>query len=290
MKENKYEKLFDPKFVHFMWSDELEGKEGFFSEDITCLKIVVTQNSARDVLEKSTNDEHPFLASTGCCFRFFYYDPNYNVKRAYLDGKIIEYYYEHEKKWYPIEPRQLTELDDGCEYRIKPEEEKCCVFKGLADSLLIVNEGTAEYKTHEHLFEGTKEECQKWIDVEQNCKRCLYEDSPCTIDDYGMTDGKCLSFYAKPEPKKEPTYRPFTDTDELVGFWEDNYGNKYRPEGTMPLIWVMQGTRKSLITDFDNRIVRITKKWYEVSQLLGDFTFLDGKPCGVKISAEGATE
>lgn len=29
--------LFNEKFVHFLWSDELEGKEGFFADKIKLL-------------------------------------------------------------------------------------------------------------------------------------------------------------------------------------------------------------------------------------------------------------
>ena len=216
---NKYEILFEPKFVHFMWDNSLVGKKCFVANSLGVLMCNVIGNDQYwySMVDNSGDTLAPFKCPSEKAFIFAYYDPDYEVKKAFLDGKTVQRRF-----------RQADSTDDD------------------------------------------------WRDAEDNSFT------------YACIGNDHLSEWRiKPEQKltwSEISFRPFKNCDELVQFWEDNYGNKYRPEGTMPLIWVMQGTRKSLITDFDNRIVRITKKWYGVSQLLGDFTFLDGKPCGVEVN------
>jgi hypothetical protein len=48
--------LFDKKFVHFMWSDELEGKTVFFADYISNLKERVENNDI-EYLDKVTRGE-----------------------------------------------------------------------------------------------------------------------------------------------------------------------------------------------------------------------------------------
>ena len=84
--------LFDKKFVHFMWDDELEGKEGFVSRNIKALIDIVNLNdeTALKPLTKELTDTWAFV----------YYDPLYNVKRAYNEGKPIESRCKFDGKWY----------------------------------------------------------------------------------------------------------------------------------------------------------------------------------------------
>ena len=114
--------LFNKKYVHFMWEDELEGKEGFFSDNSNDLKCYVNTGSTFffSGVRRGT-DENPFLTDNGRFFKFFYYDPNYKVKQAYRQGKPIEVKSPTDGKWYvTVEPC----WDDDVEYRIKPEH--CC--------------------------------------------------------------------------------------------------------------------------------------------------------------------
>ena len=229
MSNNKYEKLFDQKFVHFMWSNELEGKECFVADDIDSLmRDVLSGKNTFIITGNSHNASMPFRTNDGSNWQFTYYDPNYEVKRAYLDSKQIQFkvggtwldVVDNEPLFndideYRIKPTTRENDPDDCHgctydddnmymcYRwcYKPKEEKYCVVEtvGHGYELADANSRLAE---HCKQFTGTKEECEHWIDVKQNCKRCVYEDSPCTLDDYDMTDGKCDNFCVKEKDKE----------------------------------------------------------------------------------------
>ena len=81
-------------------------------------------------------------------------------------------------------------------------------------------------------------------------------------------------------------YRPFKNTYELITAWEKKVPcNGRRPTNTMPLIWVQSKDKfKSidLITGFDTFIVSIGIDDNSLGDLLRDYTFLDGSPCGVE--------
>jgi hypothetical protein len=83
--------LFDKKFVHFMWDDELEGKECFVADDISTLKSDVSHKacSKRFGNVKKGLLEYPFQIKSWN-WRFAYYDPNYEVKRAFNEGKKVQ--------------------------------------------------------------------------------------------------------------------------------------------------------------------------------------------------------
>ena len=130
MSEEK--EIFDKKFVHFMWDDSLEGKEGFFSDSIPYLIAYVED----DAIEECTiahkgcanrnckNDTYQFNnVKSGNSYLFFYYDPLYEVKLAWKNGKQIQCKLNGSPfRWEDCidKPNWL----DTCEYRVKPEEPK----------------------------------------------------------------------------------------------------------------------------------------------------------------------
>lgn len=83
--------LFDQKFLHAMWTDDLKDKECFYANDIPNLKRAVENNiiQYKAKLHFSGNEFHPFKPVSGKEFVFAYYDPNYEVKWAkkQLDAK-----------------------------------------------------------------------------------------------------------------------------------------------------------------------------------------------------------
>ena len=85
--------LFDQKFLHAMWTDDLKDKECFYANDIPNLKRAVENNiiQYKAKLHFSGNEFHPF-ATSGKAFVFAYYDPNYEVKwtKKQLDAKRDE--------------------------------------------------------------------------------------------------------------------------------------------------------------------------------------------------------
>lgn len=126
---------FDKKYVHFMWDDELEGKEGFFADKIKFLVERVNENDTeyKGYAVKS-NKCAPFGATcspfgatcSDSTWNFFYYDPNYECKRAYAEGKQIQ----HELSangW--LDCKGEPDWESGDNFRIKPEERADVVKK-----------------------------------------------------------------------------------------------------------------------------------------------------------------
>lgn len=120
------ENLFNKKFVHFLWEDELEGKKGFFADDINVLKDSVNNGDSKRIgrvrLGRVRFGEinFPFNKDwNNVDYRFFYYDPNYECKCAYAEGKQIQY--ELDGEWYDLDE---PNWDSDYNFRIKPEEPK----------------------------------------------------------------------------------------------------------------------------------------------------------------------
>lgn len=119
--------LYDPKFVHFDWDEELRGKKAFHCDEINGLKHLVRtfDRDAYHEIKKSSNPSYPFQIDTHV-WKFAYYDPQYEVKWAYFkEGKKIQMRREG-TEWFDVikhydEPSFFD--SDGLEFRIKPEGE-----------------------------------------------------------------------------------------------------------------------------------------------------------------------
>lgn len=84
-------------------------------------------------------------------------------------------------------------------------------------------------------------------------------------------------------------YKPFKTIKELIETHDRHFRVKKRPNGSMPLIWVIDKTLAPstihLITGYstsDNSI-EIDSAWYSVSEIVDLFTFLDKMPCGISL-------
>ena len=111
---------FEKKYVHFMWSDELEGKKCFIADRMGELKIRVEQQDEQYIhtVIGENSDNYPFYTNKNGFYAFAYYDPYYELKVAHEQGKTIQYLVgekwddSHEPIW-KYEPER---------YRIKPDE------------------------------------------------------------------------------------------------------------------------------------------------------------------------
>lgn len=171
-KSEKDVDLYDPKFVHFEWSEDLKGKDGFFVDDIGTLKEELRNkgpSSMGTVLYYSDNEVCPFVVQsrnggdTGG-WRFFYYDPNYEVKWAYFkEGKTVQLRREiNGEKWVDvdgIEKKPCFFDSDVFEYRIKPEEEQRTKIEVNVD--VKVNNASSDGK----------------IKITINGKECVFENA-----------------------------------------------------------------------------------------------------------------
>ena len=91
------EKLFDKRFVHFLWDDSLTGRECFFADNIGLLEYRVESNAAeyRSVVYRNEDAEEagyfPFtvgkVESWEKNVRFVYFDPHYDERVALIRAR-----------------------------------------------------------------------------------------------------------------------------------------------------------------------------------------------------------
>lgn len=115
-----YSELFDEFFIFRDWDDLLEGKSVFVGDSIVSL----TNNfvEGKFTLVRSSGDfDNPFYAESigfGCNFRYVYYDPLLEFKRARADGKVVEFLDDGE--WHEV-PADDELIFEPYLYRIRPE-------------------------------------------------------------------------------------------------------------------------------------------------------------------------
>ena len=136
---------FEKKFVHFMWSDELEGKKCFVADSIGLLYSFVERNlkSYRYEIIGKGDGKYPFKINGpgNASMVFCYHDPWYDLKVAYEQGKTIQAHVGG-NMWVNIEEPLWKDCAE-C-YRIMPEEleEKPVTNRELAQWLA---QGNGEY-------------------------------------------------------------------------------------------------------------------------------------------------
>ena len=124
---------FEDKFVHFRWDDELKGKMVFFADSIKDLEEnVCTGSEEMKILDgRIPNSDYPLVVGRSS-WKFVYYDPNYDIKIAYEEGKTIQYKAKDTGRWCDWDNSlgKCPFLDD-VEYRIKPEAKRVTYYVPL---------------------------------------------------------------------------------------------------------------------------------------------------------------
>lgn len=115
--------LFDKRYVYLEWSDKLEGKDCILAKSYQDLKDFVNSGNEDRIFKVDKGKEKPFTNHWREC-DFCYYDPNYRVKKAWLEGKTIQYYSSF-NKWKDLSlittGNTKNYIDwDNYEWRIKP--------------------------------------------------------------------------------------------------------------------------------------------------------------------------
>lgn len=87
------------------------------------------------------------------------------------------------------------------------------------------------------------------------------------------------------EVEKEPEYRPYRDTDEMLADCTTRF-NKISAANSMPLIWVMSKTTclRTLVTGYDLYSVVFSGTKTGFRDLFDNYTYLDGSPCGKEVT------
>lgn len=109
---------FENKFVYFDWSDSLRGKKVFYGDDLLTLENNALSGNTdfMAIVEGGHDKVTPFIVADDY-WKFVYYDPNYECKMAYENGKTIQVL-SVSGEWEDCIPR----WSDADKYRIKPEE------------------------------------------------------------------------------------------------------------------------------------------------------------------------
>ena len=136
--------LFNEKFIHCLWSDELNGKKCFVADNIYDLRHNVNYN-VDSVTVCGYDEEFGFgVNGTNCHLLFAYYDPNYDVKWAFHNGEII-YYKDKAGNEYSFSKFTVDEDFEfdfkHYEYYLKEPEPEDCAFNNT-------NELIAYWESH----------------------------------------------------------------------------------------------------------------------------------------------
>lgn len=293
--------LYNKKYVYFEWDDKLEGKKGFFANTINELKSKV--KSGFELLEcHFSNNPMSFDFSNSMsdtAYQFFYYDPYYEIRKAYLEGKQIQYHSVNEI-WIDIEHVPLFNSSPD-EYRIKPPKMYYAIWNAnniycdvdVEDKSKVLFASYAKedvddfIETHQYLHEVIK----GWFEGKTVQFRCIdsgeVESWNTMKFDGDLMGWDFIDYEYRIEPS-EDKYVPFDTVQELIDCWDNKYPqNKSRLKGTMPLIWIKckEKNRVYLITDF------LFEKAYDcdvgteyenikLKELFNDYTFLDGTVIG----------
>ena len=154
--------LYDKKYVYFEWEDKLEGKKVILAHTIKNIKeFVANGDKGRFFIAQKGNDL-PF--TNGMCeCEFAYYDPNYEVKKAYNEGKKLQYKYKGTKwnDWVlETETEPSNKSFEECEWRIKPEEKPHYVICSNS-KFYISDEDKDEFDSI--YYKGSESECINFI-------------------------------------------------------------------------------------------------------------------------------
>lgn len=294
-------KLFDKRFVHFMWDDELKGKTGHMSNDIKCLCDYVNNNpSAIELIEHSSDESQPFQTTDGIRFRFAYYDPNYEVKKAFNEEKKVQILLPGGVDWRDVEDEDALEryIEEGRQFRIKPERlgyarvemkgsdcDKSKDYTLTVSKPCLVEDFLSNTPPKKNILDKPECPCEEGLDSKV-CADCQYQKQACTEEPCVDCSPKHLLY-----TPKEKNYRPFKDCDELIEFWSNSNHMGFFQEYSKPMIWVRGKDEGScyLITGFDNATggwdscVLLECVWLDMKELFEKYEFLDGKPCGVEV-------
>lgn len=117
--------LFDKEFVYFMWDDKLEGQKGFVANYINDLKLAVNQGywTKYGTLHKGS-DAYPFRTIVDERWCLCYCDPNYEIKKAFNEGKKVQVCDPIADVWYDCIESNEPKFLEKVEYRVKPEDKK----------------------------------------------------------------------------------------------------------------------------------------------------------------------
>lgn len=185
--------LFEERYVYLEWSDKLEGKDCILATSYKNLKDFVNSGDEGRIFKVDEGTEKPFTNHLKEC-DFCYYDPNYKVKKAWLEGKTIQKLVLNKWEDYIELPRTSSFFYniewDVHEWRIKPNEVHSNYQPTEPKYYLSVNKNDyleitiSQNKTNNAIYNGTKKECERMAKIIDN-----------VFGDCGNCKGGCVLCY-----------------------------------------------------------------------------------------------
>lgn len=164
-------KLFNPRYLYCNPEEFLEGKEVFLGDSREYLIENVEKNCPhlKGICKFSNNSDRPFEMDDKppIVYRYAYYDPYYKVKRAFAEGKSIEYRKIKSNAPWRVSTSGVVD-PDVYEYRIKPITEKKYHVYQLITELVVVTDYIDGKNVWETYFTGSSKECSDWI--QKHCR------------------------------------------------------------------------------------------------------------------------
>lgn len=164
--------LFDKRYVCLEWSDKLGGKDCILAKSYKDLKDFVNSVDEDRIFKVDKGTEKPFT-NHWKEYDFCYYDPNLKVKKAWLEGKTVQYYSSF-NKWEDLISAEKCDVEEYLafdwnkyEWKIKPaikEDEKHTV---PCDNKYVLNMrknsnvvlSISKYEVSNPIYFGDKEKC-----------------------------------------------------------------------------------------------------------------------------------
>lgn len=127
--------LFDKQYVHCFYDVSLDGKQGFFSDSLSSLRLYVNSVDTQKIHTVAESDDfsYQFLCVRDCdneddeMYRFFYYDPFYDLKVKQQEGHVIQLYDDRSGQWIDCNPNWVA----NSKYRVKPSTDRLCTNEEL---------------------------------------------------------------------------------------------------------------------------------------------------------------
>lgn len=285
--------LYNKKYVYFEWDDELEGKKGFVADNVFSLKNCVNNGNYYEVLCKSQDltTAYPFSQSDiDSTYVFAYYDPDYEVKKAFFDGKTIQARFKDTtSEWFDINKDTLSDGYSLEDFDLRMIEE-WKVYVEMCDNIPVFNITQYDCDTHCY-FQGTFVDCQKYCSERKNYPELMYAwENGETIQFKTVISWEDIinpaweTYYEYRIKQKE--YVPFDTVQELIDYWDKKHPSN-RPTDTLPLIWIKSKDkdRRYLITEFYfdkyfDADVSTSHSEISLEKLFDEYTFLKGDVIG----------
>lgn len=117
--------IYHPKFMHWEWDEFLDGKSAIVTDNACFVEEFLDEGVNNGVIEgvvREGNNCNPFKVD-GIKYRFCYFDPHLEYKRAYNEGKDVYFKLFENDDWFLIEKDNFA-WGDNYQYEIRERSQR----------------------------------------------------------------------------------------------------------------------------------------------------------------------